>query len=116
MLSFRSVGTLPAGSNGFQSPLPLAHPTEASVVLVGGSRASEHDSFNGACSAKIVTPPPGGEIISGSNSNNHSNQSWGGAAGPAAEVYIGGSSAFASRSLAVATEPPAVGSSAWPVP
>ncbi|CAM9374312.1 unnamed protein product, partial [Ectocarpus sp. 12 AP-2014] len=82
MLSFRPVGTLPAGSNGFQSPLPLAHPTEASVVLVGGSRASEHDSFNGACSAKIVTPPPGSEIF---GSNNQSNQSWGGAAGAAAD-------------------------------
>lgn len=50
-------------------------------MLVGGSRASEHDSFNGACSAKIVTPTPGGEI---SGSNNQANQSWGGAAGSAA--------------------------------
>lgn len=32
--------------------------SEASVVLVSGERASEHDSFNGACNAKVVTPPP----------------------------------------------------------
>lgn len=27
-------------------------------MLVSGKGASEHDSFNGACNAKIVTPPP----------------------------------------------------------
>lgn len=38
------------------------------MVLVGGERASEHDSFNGACNARIVTPPPGGDVT-GSSSN-----------------------------------------------
>ena len=26
-------------------------------MLVTGDRASEHDSFSGACNAKVVTPP-----------------------------------------------------------
>lgn len=49
-----------------------ANQSEPSVVLVSGKGASEHDSFNGACNAKIVTPPPSvdgisavGRVISG---------------------------------------------------
>lgn len=34
-------------------------------MLVSGERASEHDSFNGACSAKIVTPAPGDGALAG---------------------------------------------------
>lgn len=41
-----------------------AHQSEPSVVLVSGQGASEHDSFNGACNAKIVTPPPSVDGIS----------------------------------------------------
>lgn len=50
--------------------------SEASVVLVGAERASEHDSFNGACNARIVTPPPGDEVTGSSNSSH----AWGGSA------------------------------------
>lgn len=54
--------------------------TEAAVLLVEWERASEHDTFNGACNAKIVTPSPVGDATGSSNSS----QSWGGAAGGAA--------------------------------
>ena len=36
-------------------------------MLVGGERASEHDSFNGSCNARIVTPPPGGDVTGSGN-------------------------------------------------
>ncbi|CAM9250646.1 unnamed protein product [Scytosiphon promiscuus] len=86
MLSLRTVGTLTAGRTGCQPPLPLVHPTEASVVLVEGERASEHDTFNGAINARIVTPPPGGDAAGSGNPS----QSWGATSGAAAASADGG--------------------------
>lgn len=64
---------------GTRTPLLKSIQTEASVVLVSGDRASEHDSFNGACNAKIVTPPPsdgahqsgGGSVATGAWAKLH---------------------------------------------
>ncbi|CAM9458952.1 unnamed protein product, partial [Pylaiella littoralis] len=87
MLSLRPVGTLTVEGHDYQPPLPLPHPTEASVVLVGGERATEHDSFNGSCSAKIVTPPLGNDVVGGGST---SAPSWGGAASAAAAATADG--------------------------
>lgn len=48
-------------------------------MLVSGERASEHDSFSGACNAKVVTPPPsdgslqpgGGSVTAGACVSRH---------------------------------------------
>ncbi|CAN0018563.1 unnamed protein product, partial [Discosporangium mesarthrocarpum] len=61
MLSLRPVGSLIFEATGRETPSVLPHPSEAGVVLVSRRLASEHDSFTGACKARVNTPAEKGD-------------------------------------------------------